>query len=466
MTIQQSPNDNTRKVWNHEFTWTDKHFTPEELLPLRQQTDDLAVDAVNRLQAIAVKAKSNKSNMGQCFGRFDMYSVLKEHHEEDSVLQELWEEVNTVPEWVDWTQIERGQEFVYRYMIPNITGLALQGFLGGTATIAGGTEVIVRTGGFSIRVLPRRFLESFLWLLQVTMDLESIKPGGEGHTSTVRVRLLHATVRNRIVKLMDQDPMYFDEAKYGVPVNMRDAIHATAIFCCMPLFRQLPKIGIQPRPQETEDFLALFRYIAYVMATPDSFFNGAEQSKATMESVMMCEPEPTESSKAVGANFVAAIQDYPGVNVSKSMIEVGCRVLSGDDLADKMGFSQPGIFYRASFRGWCQLLVAINALQRLSPAFDQILMRKSKEFVLVNVFGASILKEGNKFEFTHQPQLNKFTKKETKADTNISWFRPVETIGFVMFLFECLVYALAFGLPVYVLYANGIVSRTLLHVLR
>lgn len=207
------------------------------------------------------------------------------------------------------------------------------------------------------------------------MDLESIKPGGEGHTSTVRVRLLHATVRNRIVKLMDQDPTYFDEAKYGAPVNMRDAIHATAIFCCMPLFRQLPKIGIQPRPQETEDFLALFRYIAYIMATPNGFFDGAEQSKATMESVMMCEPEPTESSKAVGANFVAAIQDYPGVNVSKSMIEVGCRVLSGDELADKMGFSQPGIFYRASFRGWCQLLVAVNALQRLSPAFDQILMR-------------------------------------------------------------------------------------------
>lgn len=43
-----------------------------------------------------------------------MYSVLKEHHGADSVLQELWEEVNTVPEWVDWAQIERGQEFLYR----------------------------------------------------------------------------------------------------------------------------------------------------------------------------------------------------------------------------------------------------------------------------------------------------------------------------------------------------------------
>ncbi|CAI7656212.1 unnamed protein product [Penicillium palitans] len=433
MSTPKSPSDNARKVWNHEFTWTDKHFTPEVLLPLRRQTDDLAVDAVSRLQAVA------------------------EHHGEDSVLQNLWEEVNTVPEWVDWAQIERGQEFLYRYLIPNLTGLALQGFLGGTATISGGTEVLVRTGGFSIRVLPRRFVETFLWLLQITMDLKSIQPGGEGHISTVRVRLLHATVRNRLLKLMDQDPAYFDEAKYGAPVNMRDAIHATAIFCCMPLFRQLPKIGIQPRPQETEDFLALFRYIAYIMGTPDSFFDGTEQSKATMESIMMCEPEPTKSSKSIGANFVAAVQDYPGINVSKPMIEVGCRVLSGDELGDKMGFSRPGVFYRASFRGWCQLLVVITALQRLSPAFDRILMERSNKFVLVNVFGASILKEGNKFEFIHQPQLNKFTKRETKTDINISRFRPVETIGFVVFLFECLVYTLAFGMLANVLRSNGMV---------
>ncbi|KAJ6132836.1 hypothetical protein N7471_008051 [Penicillium samsonianum] len=212
-----------------EFTWTDKHFTPEELLPLRPQTDGLAVDAVSRLQAFS--AKSKQSNTGQCFSRFDMYSVSKEHREEDS-----------------------------------------------------GTEVLVRTGGFSLRVMPGRFLETFLWLLQVTMDLKSIKPGGEGHTSTVR-----------------------------------------------------------PRPQEPEDFLALFRYIAYVMATPDSFFDGTEQSKVTMESIMMCEPEPTESSKSIGANFVAAVQDYPGINVSKPMIEVDCRVLSGDELGDKMGFSQPAV---------------------------------------------------------------------------------------------------------------------------
>lgn len=86
-----------------------------------------------------------------------------------------------------------------------------------------------------------------------------------------------------------------------------------------------------------------------------------------------------------------------------------------------------------------------------------IFLQRSNKFVLVNVFGASILKEGNKFEFIHQPQLNKFTKRETKTDINISRFRPVETIGFVVFLFECLVYTLAFGMLANVLRSNGMV---------
>ncbi|KAI9926530.1 hypothetical protein ASPWEDRAFT_176498 [Aspergillus wentii DTO 134E9] len=376
---------NTHKVWNHTFEWTDKHFTPEELLPLRQRADDLAVNAVDRLQAIAAEQK--QSNAVPCAGRFDMYATLKKHHEEDRGLQELWEEINSVPEWVDWTQIERGQLFLWRYLIPNLTGLALQGFLGGTATIAGGTEVLVRTGGFSIRVMPRRFLETFLWLLQVTMDLESIQPGGEGHTSTVRVRLLHATVRHRMLKLIDQDSAYFDEAEYGAPVNLRDSIHATAIFCCMPLFRQLPNIGIQPRPDEARDFLALFRYIAYIMATPNSYFDGVDQCKATMESIMLCEPPPTESSKLIGLNFVTAIQDFPGINVSKSMIEVGCRAMSGDEMGDEMGLSRPGMFYYASFKGWCRLLVVITALQRWIPAFERMVIRIKRSNAGQRVWG-------------------------------------------------------------------------------
>jgi hypothetical protein len=58
-----------------------------------------------------------------------MYAVLKVHHHEEEVLQISWTDVNTVPDWVDWKQIEQGQRFLHLYLVPNLTGLALQGFL-------------------------------------------------------------------------------------------------------------------------------------------------------------------------------------------------------------------------------------------------------------------------------------------------------------------------------------------------
>ncbi|KAJ5183628.1 hypothetical protein N7492_001244 [Penicillium capsulatum] len=440
-TFKKPANGDLVTIYNHQFRWSDKHFTPDELFPLRQQVDDLGVATYARLQEIIAKEKESNPSVNQ--GRADLYTVLEKHHTEDEILQKFWEEVTTVPDWVDWGQIEQGQKFIYRNLPANLTGLALQGFLGGTATIAGGSEVLARTGGFTLRIIPRRFLETFMWLLQITMSMEGMKPGGQGFISTVRVRLLHAAVRQRVIKLIEQDPSYFNEEEFGTPANMRDAIHSTVIFCCMPLFRQLPIIGITPEPEETADFLAFFRYIAYIMGNPQSYFDGVEQSKATMESVMLCEPPPTETSKAICMNFTAALQDAPGINISRPMLEAGCRIMSGDKMADLLGFPRRSVFYHASYRGYFRLLVWINVLQRWIPPFDRWVIRKSKEIVITNVFGAPILK-GAKFDMINFPALNKFTKAEPKKPLK-SWFRPVETIGFLIFLAEIFFYLVVVG---------------------
>jgi hypothetical protein len=100
------------------------------------------------------------------------------------------------------------------------------------------------------------------------------------------------------------------------------------------------------------------------MGTPHEYFDGVDKAKGTMESVMLCEPKPTQASKAIGMNFVATIQDYPGIKISRAFIKTGCRALSGDKLADTMGFSRPSIFSRVAFRGCCTLLVVISTLQQ------------------------------------------------------------------------------------------------------
>lgn len=144
----------------------------------------------------------------------DLYAILRDHEETDELLHRFWREVNTVPSWVDWEQIKRGQDVFYRYGGATLTGLAYQSLLGGMGA-ARVVETLARTGGFSTKVARGRLFETTQHILQCTKSVESIQPGGDGFASTIRVRLLHAAVRNRIMKLASQKPSYYNVEEWA-----------------------------------------------------------------------------------------------------------------------------------------------------------------------------------------------------------------------------------------------------------
>lgn len=345
----------------YQFAWTKDHLSEEALQKLQLEYDELGTQALEQLQAIKLKT-----------GRRDLFDTLRDSHSTNKILASFWAETQTVPKWVDWDQIARGQRFFYKHMAANFVGFALQGFMGENTTTASTAEVLVRTGGFSTRVLLRRLLETFQWLLQVTKDIDAIKPGGEGHIATVRVRLLHATVRHRIIKLAESKAGYFDVQKHGVPINTADSMHSIATFGCNPIWLQLPRLGIKPNAQEAEDYMALFRYVAYVIGTPHEYFTSAANGKACMESIEMI-LRPSEKSKILGHNFIECLKDVPPLNLSREFIEAGTRVINGEEHGDLIDISRPGLLSYCQFYGLCFVLRGMTMLQQLSPRFENYL---------------------------------------------------------------------------------------------
>ena len=116
--------ENTRHIWGYTFQWSPLHMTPEEMHPLKFTYDKVAEDALNALDRISPPATGElprnqsrvptKANAAPPPKR-DLYALLRDHHAEDPALAALWEEVNTIPDWVDWDQIARGQDVFYRY---------------------------------------------------------------------------------------------------------------------------------------------------------------------------------------------------------------------------------------------------------------------------------------------------------------------------------------------------------------
>lgn len=108
--------EDARLVWGHQFTWTTGHSTPSEIRHLLYTYDKLATDALDRLDLISPPtSKGWKCPHGAGEGHRDLYLLLQEHAASDDILAELWKEVSTVPGWVDWDQIKRGQQVVYQF---------------------------------------------------------------------------------------------------------------------------------------------------------------------------------------------------------------------------------------------------------------------------------------------------------------------------------------------------------------
>lgn len=134
---------NTCTVWGYTFSVTPQHLTKEETAVMKTSYDTLGEAALERLNYLYPARKHGKP---ACAGLSpltaatsaesqqptrDLFVLLRDHALEDKILYQLWTDVTTVPSWVCWEQIQRGQDVFYRYGGPALTGLAFQSLLGG-----------------------------------------------------------------------------------------------------------------------------------------------------------------------------------------------------------------------------------------------------------------------------------------------------------------------------------------------
>ena len=233
------------------------------------------------------------------------------------------------------------------------------------------TEVLARTGGFSTKVAKHRMYETTQHILQVTSSLSSIKPGGAGFASTIRVRLLHAAVRRRILKLAKENPSYYSVEECGVPINDLDSIGTISTFSATLIWLGFPRQGIWMREQEILDYLALWRLVAYYIGTPTDYFSTPSLAKAVMESLLISEINPSPTSKILANNIILSLQGQAPAYASRDFLTASARWLNGDDLADALGLSQPSLYYKALVAGQCIFFMCICYTYRSVPSWDR-----------------------------------------------------------------------------------------------
>lgn len=441
-------------------------MTPSESNSLKSRYDILAEQVLDRLNEISPPPTNHhiprneqlKDTSPDKPPKRDLYAILQSNYSSDETLQQFWNEVNTVPDWVDWDQIARGQDVFYRYGGPVLTGLAYQSLLGGMGA-ARVVEVLSRTGGFAASTARHRLFETTQHLLQCTKSLQSIQPGGEGWIATIRVRLLHVAVRNRILKLAETRPEYYDKEEFGIPINDHDCVGTIISFSASLIWLSLPRQGIFLRQQEIKDYIALWRYIAYLIGTPTTgYLETPEQSKRMLESIMLHEIKPSRTSQILANNVIKSLQDRAPGYASASFLVAGARWLNGNDLCDALALPRPGVYYTALTAGQCIFFGFWCYFHRMRESWD-----KKHVAALRRIFWKIVVKDGLEgeetgFELKYMPEYSIMTEmgKEDQGQevlrseverASLKWLvmavAAVAAVGFVWVKVSLLVVGLA-----------------------
>lgn len=381
-----------RTVWGYTFEWTPQHQTKEQMRPLTFSYDVLGAQCLDRLDELspptATKAPSlptadsqeddsklekphdeepNESPKPPPSPRRDLYALLMKHHADDPLLQELHASLHTKPSWADWDQLARGQAVFYRYGGPSIVSLTFQSLVGGMAG-ARVVQTLSKTGAWSTTAAKRRLLETFQHTLQVTRGLDAIKPGGEGFAASVRVRLLHASVRRRILKLAKEKQAegkgttYFDVEEWGVPINDSDSLGTILSFSAALIWIGLPRQGIYLAQGEKEDLLALWRYVGHLLGIPEhlsaQYLADWRSAKAFFESLILAELVPTESGGVLANNILTSLSEQPPAFASREFMCAEARWLNGAELCDELGIARPRWWYHVLVGAQCVYFMA------------------------------------------------------------------------------------------------------------
>lgn len=266
-------------------------------------------------------------------------------------------------------------------------------------------------------------------MLQCTKSLESIQPGGDGFASTIRVRLLHASVRNRITKLAESRPEYYNMKEWGIPINDLDSIATIVTFSSSLMWLSLPRQGIFVRQQEIVDYIALWRYIAYVIGCPQQgWFETPEQAKRIFESLLLFEISPSATSQVLANNIIRCLQDQPPGYASADLLIAGARWLNGNELGDALALPKPSMYYWLLMAGQCIFFCFWSYTYRAVPSWDRKhigLLRKVFWTIIVeSKYG--LKGEMTNFGFKYVPEYSTITEMEESPRAQLK-YQSVDT---------------------------------------
>ena len=233
-----------------------RHMTAEQLEPYRHIGDPALDDLVEYMASRGFPLKPQDDLLQRKYPR-DIQTRI------DDFVRYYSE----IPDWVDVAQLERGQSVFLRNADAMTATLYHKSLVAGFS-IPKIAKVISATAYLAPPSSPEQVSQRLLdtsALVASCMGLGSapLLPGGEAWRTALHVRILHAKVRRNLLNRQGEHAWDVDE--YGIPINQEDMAATLLAFSTNVLDGVEFVGGIAVSKQDQEDYLALWRYIGWVL---------------------------------------------------------------------------------------------------------------------------------------------------------------------------------------------------------
>lgn len=179
------------------------------------------------------------------------------------------EAVETPPSWLDRERLRLGAQVCALGSEAAMASLLVSGLAGGYQ-LSAINRTLIATG--QLQESPaQRLGYTTRWFLDITEEdhLERTSPG---FRSTLRVRLIHALVRQRLLSAG------WDEAALGLPINQTD-MQATYLGFGPVYLLGMQLMGVTTTPEERAAYLHRLRYVAWLLGMEEARLHALEDEE-------------------------------------------------------------------------------------------------------------------------------------------------------------------------------------------
>ncbi|MCH8541946.1 MAG: DUF2236 domain-containing protein [Alcanivorax sp.] len=313
---------------------------PEELLARMRHTCDPLADAV----AARIERQRPSQMLDEVYAR-----AASDDRSDNAPFAAFVAQAHSVPEWVDWAQIEQARKVSLAFA--NVRGIALlvsslvEGY-----SLSKAAHVLIATGRLHQDVLRRVYETS-----QMSHNMNvpgNLRPGEPGHRTIMEVRLLHAMVRKYLRE------RGWDVAQYDEPINQEDMAFTIIEFNYLSI-RGMARMGAVLSEADQQALHHLWRYVAYLNGVDEALLTPSLADEIHLyQRIRQRQYSPNEESRQLTDAVLTALAGQPPFNLPKAFLCELSRQCLGDELADAYALPR--------HRGWRQAMRLYQAGNRVA----------------------------------------------------------------------------------------------------